>query len=651
MKRHHRGARAPLTLAVAAALLAAPTAQAIDFSRGELTGSFDTTISYGASWRMQERADDLISKAQFDPTLSAQISALQAQGRYIDAANLQAAARGRFSGNRDDGNLKYDKHDLISNAVKITSELALNWRDWGAFTRATYFYDFENADRDDLSRDARNLIGERFRLLDAFVYRDFALGADGDRTASVRLGRQVISWGESTFIQNGINAINPVDLSALRVAGAELREAFLPVDALWTSFQLSDNVALEALYLFEFEEIEIDAAGTYFSANDFAAPGGRYVMLNFGTVLQPVSNPDLYYDACTRGPAGYASSDLFDGLAATYGAATAAALIGAGCSASFQRSPNNNARDNGQYGAALRWFAPGLRDTEFGFYYLSYHSRMPVISGISVTGAPGGGMPVPGGSYFLEYPENIDLFGASWNSTLPGGVAWQGELSYRPNMPLQVDDVELLFAGLTPLNPLLPVPQLRFHSQLGEYGPGEYIRGYTRNRVSQLQSTFTKVVGQAFGADQIALVAELGATKVWNLPDPSVLRYEGEGTDTGGGCDTYDGCWRNPVRTAGGFPTAFSWGYRLAARFDYNAFLGTALNVAPRIAFNHDVNGTTPGPGGNFLEGRKSYTLGVEATYLNRWAFDLSYTGFSGGKPYNQIHDRDFASASVRYSF
>jgi len=41
----------------------------------------------------------------------------------------------------------------------------------------------------------------------------------------VRLGRQVISWGESTFIPNGINVINPIDVARLRTPGSELREA------------------------------------------------------------------------------------------------------------------------------------------------------------------------------------------------------------------------------------------------------------------------------------------------------------------------------------------------------------------------------------------------------------------------------------------
>ena len=633
-----RLARSGLSLAVALALggFAAQDAAAIEFSKGELTGSIDTTVSYGVSVRTQDRDDDLIGKAHFNPTLVAQISALTAAGRYLEAQALQEQARGRFSVNRDDGNLKYDKGDLISNALKLTSELSLNYRDSGAFMRATYFYDFENATRNDLSRDAKDLIGERLRLLDAFVFHNFNYGESG--TGTVRLGRQVVSWGESTFIQNGINAINPVDLSALRVAGAELKEAFLPVDSLWASFSITENLSVEGVYLAEFEEIEIDASGTYFSANDFASPGGNHVMLNFGTVPQPVNNPDLFYDVCFSGAAGYGRSDT--GLPP--------ALVAAGCSAAFARAPNRNARDSGQFGIAARYFASGLNDTEFGLYYLKYHSRVPVISGISVTTSS-----PTSGRYFLEYPEDIELYGLRWNSTLPAGIAWQGEFSYRPNMPLQIDDVELLFAGLSPLNGLLPQPGLRFNSQMGNFGPGEYIRGWDRHEVSQIQSTFTKVIGPGnwLGAEQVSLVGEVGATKVWDLPDPSVLRYEGEGTDTIGGPAIDDGALRNPITWPGGFPTRFSWGYRLAARADYNNVFGSPINVSPRVAFNHDVNGITPGPGGNFLEGRKSGTLGVEANYLNKWVFDLSYTVFTGAKPYNQIHDRDFASFSVKYSF
>ena len=669
-------ARAPLATAVAVALLAAPAAQAFEFEKGGLTGSLDTTVSYGISVRTEKPDPNLIGKAHFNPALCAFNVPLGAippgpgrcSSNAVPGPAYQVAAPGRFSVNRDDGDLKYDKGDAFSNAFKITSELSLKWGTSGLFTRATYFYDFENATRDDLTKIAKEKVGKNFRLLDAFIYHDFTVGG---HKGSVRVGRQAVSWGESTFIQNGINVINPIDVSKLRVAGAELKEAFLPIDMLWGSFSFTDNLSMEALYMLEFEEIEVDPSGTYFSSNDFASPGGTYVMLGFGTAPQPVNNPENYAATCKL-PLGSGFGSADTGLPP--------ALQGFACANSVPRLPNRNARDSGQYGVALHYFAEGLGNTDFGFYFLNYHSRLPLLSGRTVSTAALMGVPVGlTAGFFVEYPEDIQMYGMSWNSTLPGGVAFQGEISYRPNMPLQVDDVELLFASLSPLNSVVPAlvanPALRFCSQLNPgctsspFGVDQ--RGYERHAVSQLQMTFTKAFPSVLGAEQLALVGEIGATHA-DIPPASVLRFEGEGTDTGGGPDVNSclvyvtvpgvgqipvpstcppGSLRDPLTLRGGFPTRFSWGYRVAARADYNSVFGTAITLSPRIAFNHDVNGTTPGPGGNFLEGRKSGTVGLEANYLQKLVFDLSYTAFFGGGQFNQISDRDFASFTVKYSF
>jgi hypothetical protein len=63
------------------------------------------------------------------------------------------------------------------------------------------------------------------------------------------------------------------------------------------------------------------------------------------------------------------------------------------------------------------------------------------------------------------------------------------------------------------------------------------------------------------------------------------------------------------------------------------------------------VDGTTPGPGGSFIDGSKTLTVGVEFIYLNNWIFDFAYTDYKGGGRYNLFRNRDFFSASVRYSF
>ncbi len=625
------GARKPNTLvrnSLAMGLtlaLAGISSQADAISFGDqngLSGTVNTTLSYGIGWRTEDPADNLIGKAQFNPMVSA----------LGLGSPAQRAARGRYSVNGDDGDLAYEKWSPITNAASINVELSLNYGpNWGAFVRGYGFYDFENNDRDNLSKAAKSRVGTQSRVLDAFLFHNFTVA---DKQATVRIGRQVVSWGESTFIQGGINAINPVDVSKLRVAGAELKQAFLPVNMIWGSVNLTDNLSAEALYMFDFQRTDPDPVGTYFSTNDFAVKGGKYVMLNFGTVPQPVINPDLYAEVCQQGNYGASDSGL------------PPALVAAGCSAAFPRSATRDAKDSGQGGFALRYLAPWANNTEFGFFALNYHSRVPLISGISVTGqAPSTG------SYFTEYPENIHLFGLSFNSSLEStGIALQGELSYRPNAPFQVDDVELLFAGLSPLNVLLPQPALRFYSQLGQYGPGEEIRGYERHKMSQLQFTATKVFGPGnwLAANQIATVAEVGFTHV-DLPDN--LRFNGDGTDTGGGPDVNTGSLRNPITQPGGFPTRFSWGYRLAARADYGNAFGTAISLSPRVAFQHDVNGFTPGPGGSFVKGRKAVTVGTEANYLNQWVFDLAYTNFFGGGDYNLISDRDFVQATAKYSF
>jgi hypothetical protein len=621
-------ALAPLAAAVALALGGlAPSGvvRAFDFERGELSGSWDTTISYGFGVRMAKPDPNQRGKGNLQPTLNGvPLAALP--------PSVLVTLPGRFSANSDDGNFKYDKHDLISNTLKLTTELALNWRDYGLFLRGTSFYDFENQRRSDLTRLAKQRVGKRTQLLDAFV---FGKWYPDEKELNIRLGRQAVSWGESTFITGGINVINPFDVSALRLAGSELKEAFLPADMLFASIQLSESLSVEGLYLFEWEETEPDPAGTYWSTNDFATRGGTYAMLNFGLIPQPVLNPERYYDVCFRG----APSDT--GLPLN--------LVQLGCSVAVPRAPDRKARDSGQWGLALRYFAPQLNDTEFGFYFLNYHSRLPVISGTAVTSSD-----LRSGRVIVEYPEDIRLWGISFNTMLPGGWALQGEYSWRDNQPLQIDDVELLFAALSPLNALIPEPGRRFVSQLGSYAPGAYIQGYERHEVGQFQFTLTKVFGPGnfLAADQIAFVTEAGITRVFDLPPQSVLRYQGDGTDTAGGPDALTGgALRNPVTQAGGFPTRSSWGYRTVVRADYNNVWNSPVNVSPRIAFNHDVNGISPGPGGNFIKGRKALTIGAEANYLNKWVFDVAYTNFFGGGSFNLIQDRDFAAFSVRYLF
>ena len=289
-----------------------------------------------------------------------------------------------------------------------------------------------------------------------------------------------------------------------------------------------------------------------------------------------------------------------------------------------------------------------------GTHGLDWRYRPPflpvtvLISGFALQEVP---PPFTSASYFTEYPEDIDLFGVSFNTSI-GTWSLAGEVSYRPDAPLQIDDVEILFGALTPLNPLIPAPVNRYKSQLGDFAPGEEIRGYAELDSWQAQATTTRLFGPGnfLRAQQIAFVAEVGVNWVPDLPSKQELRFNGSGTDTGGGADVTSGDFNNPVTEPGGFADDLSWGYRLLARADYNNAIG-AWTVSPRLAWAHDVDGTTPGPGGSFIDGRTQLTAGVAFNLLNEWVIDLSYTDYSGGGRYNLLRSRDFFGASVSYAF
>jgi hypothetical protein len=550
----------PAALALGLLGLASAPAQAIEFTSGEWFGSVDTTLSYGASWRLKDYEPEDVGKQANDPLV------------FSYDKLTQRTIPGRWSANGDDGILNYpDSGDIISHLVKATVEAQVGWRT-GGFFRATAFYDFENADKDALSDVAQERVGSDVRLLDAYIFGNHE---PGGKFLNWRLGQQVVSWGESTFIAGGINVINPVDVPS---CGWRRRtEGLRGIDG-FGSIDLTD-AAISAVHV-RVREIIPDPAGTYFSTNDIGTPGAGYAMLGF-VYPQPVINPDLFGQVCGQGNYGASDSPL------------PPSLVAVGCGFALPRSPSIFPSDSGQFGASLRWFLENLGGTELGFYFLNYHSRLPVTSGTTVNKTPPGFT----NSFWTEYPEDIQLYGVSFNSNI-GTWSLAGEVSYRPNLPLQKDDVEVLFAGLTQLNVLFP-SITSVQGQLGEFEVGDTVKGWDEHNSWQAQSTLTKLFGPTnpFKADQITFAAEIGLNYVSDLPDKDFQRYDGPGTGAGGGWDWTTGDWNNPQTEVDGFADDLSWGYRVALRFDYNNAIG-AITISPRLGWSHDVSGTTPGPGG-----------------------------------------------------
>ncbi len=706
--------RSTLAMGVASALLAlsATSAQAATFSFDDVEVVFDSTFSYGASWRAEDRNWDTISKVnhpRFDWTNYSAFNNPIYTGAQI------WAQPGAYSSNGDAGNLNYDRGDMFSEVFRGTHELSIAKDDIGFFGRFTYFYDAalmddEGAYTNPLSKnrvdpcaddDARDLACRDIRLLDAYVYGNFALN-DGANPLSVRLGQQVLSWGESTFIQHGIN-ITPIDVGVARSPGAELKEAYIPVGMAWASLGITDNLTAEVFYQYEWENSYLPVPGSYFSTNDFAGKGGYNQNIQLGFA----GNPDIDLDFLVA-QMNQLSSSAPNLLAALANPAASAADKTAAINAMLAYStkvtlrPKGSAgeiepEDGGQYGVKLEYFASELNDTEFALYHMNYHSRTPLISGIAsnfgtkdpVTGAPRlegvvqslqflagniGGITKDNigemdvfSKGLIQYPEDIKLYGFSFNTTLDG-TSVAGELAYRQDEPLQIDDVEILYAGMPEqlANAGLR-PELEGISQVGRYsglkvGPGEFAQGYILSDTAQAQITVTHLFGPMWIADNFSMLAEVGGIKINDMPDQSVLRLNGPNTDRSGAplLGTINGgplVNKDGVHTAlsngaeaNPFPTASAWGYRLLAKADFNdVFAG--VNMSHRVVFSHDVNGITPDPLFMFSEDKKSVGYTVAFDYLNRWSSEFSYNAFWGGVgTTNNTADRDFVSFNIKYS-
>ena len=173
-----------------------------------------------------------------------------------------------------------------------------------------------------------------------------------------------------------------------------------------------------------------------------------------------------------------------------------------------------------------------------------------------------------------------------------------------------------------------------------DHEPGD-VRGYIRHDVSQIQATATRVFGPVLGADAFAFVAEAAVMHVHGMTNK---RLEGPARASVIGDDeNNDGM---PDKDADADAT--SWGYRMAARLDYNSAVG-AVNLFPYVQWRHDVAGNSPAPSGPFSEGLTALTLGLRADYLSSWRADVGYTRYGGRR--NVLRDRDFITASINYSF
>lgn len=391
MDQQRRWQYKPLAIAVstAAMLAGASTAQALSFHFGddrEWLLDWDTNVAYTAQWRVAKPDDD--------------------QFRYKDTGNIEADSRAYAELiNANDGDSNFDRGTMVQNKVSTVTEMDLSWRNFGLFARGRAYYDnvydqntdinnqnfltynnstnFPNGDTN-FKKFPDGTVDEhrdRIEMLDYFLYASGAVF--DDHLFDIRLGSQVINWGEATFT-SGINGLqNRADLIARTTPGVEVKEILLPTGALYGQIDLVTDLTFEAYYQYEWKKTELNGVGSYFSDRDFLGPGARNFLIPVG------ANPE--------------------------------SII------AIPRTADEAASDSGQWGTALHWLVLG--DTDLGLYYINAHNKAPAFR---INYPEGGLLPE---SYTIVYFEDIQGYAASFTTVL-ANTNVQGEVSYKTDVPV-----------------------------------------------------------------------------------------------------------------------------------------------------------------------------------------------------------------------
>lgn len=583
--------RSRLAMAIAAIGMGiASPAHAFKFDMDNgISGSLDSTISFGVQRRMQSP-----NKSAIGNNNGGNVPTTGDVGERVNGPGGGSASNPDFNyTNLDDGNLNYKKGDIVSAVLKGTHELSLVDRgNWAALGRVTWSSDFAavHTDRTPLDASASDALRRDVTLLDLWVSKNFQIG---DNSAKIKLGNQVINWGEDIFIFGGINTIHAFDLRKAHVPGTQVKEILIPAPMASLSTSLGGGFSTEAYYQFAWNSFKLDPAGSYWSTADFLGKGGKR-----GAFIPTSLGGSGDYDPTQGRTMNYVQ--LNNGLVPVE-----------------RQKPNSG----GQYGINLRYKPPGS-DTEYAAYYIRYHDKLPFV-GFRIKAD--GSNAFNGIVAVEQYGEDKDLFGLSANTKV-GDWAFGGEISYRPRESVAVD-------------PTVPVvgskskQEFNLAAITNNFAQAGMANGYTNERKIQTHLTaFTflpQALTRALGAADGAFMAEVAAAYFPGLKLDGEIPY---------------------LLNDYSMPDKFSWGYVAEVSLTYANVFGSGWTATPIVDFYHDVKGVSPNtiP---FVEGRKALAVGVTFDYHNQWKFGLGYSAFFGGGNLNLMRDRDIASATMSYTF
>ncbi len=586
--------------AVLALLLAAGPAGAAQFDLGEGRLQVTGFVAYGIALRTSKQ------NCEFIPAPN---------GAAVGIAGCSIAPY--IGKNQDDGNLNFSRGDLVANVLK--GHLDLDWRGpgWGAQLSGQGWYDRALADMTHPWGNSPNGLAPDARLSDAGTnprgrYYGFASDlANVYGWAEVagaplewKLGYQKIDWGNRYVVLGGLRDLSPLDVAAAARPGAlRFEETRIAFPAASGRIELSPQLRVEGFYQLRFQRNVPTGCGSFYSAADTLA------------------------DGCDKGMLG-AGSDRESLAQGQY----------------VKRVATPRVANAGQGAIALKLNHEPWA-TEFGLYAANFHSRSSFFSGYNslragapyIPGDPGGLNP----TYFTEYPENIRMFAASFESRWGGGAAY-GEFSWRPNQPMQYNlaDLALAATSLTAPSPL--------RAQVDALPPGGVFHGWERHRLLQLELGALQNFPGALGAANLNVSGEVVYKRVPDLPDLAVTRFGrpdvfGQGP-VGGVCPPPQA----PVQcTIAGYVTPNAWGYRLRATLRYPGAL-PGIDFVPSLSFAHDVAGWSAD--GAISAGRMLAAASLRALFGEGWSADLAWVPTWGGT-YNNGSDRSVAQFTLGYRF
>lgn len=585
-------AAALATLAVGATVT---PAHAFKFGNESISGSFDSTVSFGFIRRMQDTDRGIIGNDNGGnvPTTSQLENRMQS---FYGAGNAFANPDFNYL-QADDGNLNYKKGDIVSAALKGTHELLLHGpNQWSGMLRATWFKDWQVDDtqRTPLNPNSRDVAVDKFTWLDAWVAKEFELAG---RPMKVKLGNQVISWGEDIFIYGGVNVTNAINLQNFHVPGTQLKEIFKPAPMISLNANIADGLSVEAYYQFRWNAFTFDPVGTFFSVTDVIGKGGHNAFLASSVIGAPTGTVG---DIGTINPATGQRFTLAD-------------LGSAGTGTLINPLATNEPKDSGQFGLATRWLPEGS-EVEWGLYWLRYHDKIPFV-GFQLAADP---VADPTGlNYFVDYGESRNVVGVSANTHV-GTWAVGAELSYRPKDSVGID-------ATVPL--------------IGPYSVFEQgtVRGFTTEKKWQAHLTGFKLLAPS---DLGGAIRTLGAAEGYFLGELAVAHYPG--LDLSG---------RVPyLLTDYTLPDKTSAGYVISTGLTYANVAGSGWNMMPQLDIAHDFSGTSPNAV-PFVDGRKAVTLSLNFNRSDKWKAGIGYTRYWGGGGNNLMKDRDFLQMITSVSF